>query len=339
MSGVSGDAEGTGGGGRAGGQATRSPSSPAEARGGFFPGTVSRVVFLGLAAVLLLAIVAAALRDRGGAVGRDGGEGDGAGAVESLLREGHRLLWDGYPERALALFEEVLAGDGEHPEARLRRAQCRWRMGVSDEQQFRNEAAALLAAEEVTPGFHDLVRAELEVMDDDITGARTAFDRALAFCSDRLHHAILHEADHLKDWKATPAFCLGLKIPVVEEGRRDLARLSFRPGEESYLSLFLCSPLEGVRLLFPRDGNEQDREFPCKGGDAQFVEFYRDSGQRLYLPADRDLFFVALATRLRPETESVAAKLSEILRSGGRATEARERLGEEFGKDRALVIE
>jgi hypothetical protein len=256
--------------------------------------------------------------------------------VERLLVEGSRLAADGFLDEAAARFSDALEFDQHSAESRIRLLLCDFRRGRMSRMSLDGELRTALGESELPAGFPELVRAELAVLDGDLEGARRHFEKALARCGPRLRFDVVHRVDHLKEWASTERFCLSARFPSVEETRKALTRLTFRPAAPAWLTLFLCAPASEPRLVFPRDLPGDDVLHPA--GTELLVEFFRDSGEWIFLPGSPDAFLCALATPDRPDRGRVKAVIEEVLRSGGGGTEAAAALEEKFGRHRALFL-
>jgi len=256
--------------------------------------------------------------------------------VERLLAEGSRLAADGFLDEAAARFDEALAIDQYNAEVQDRLLLCDFRRGRISRMTLDSELGAAGGESGPTPGFDDLVRAELAALDGGLDEARRLYVSALARCGPRLRFDVLHSVDHLRDWSATQTFCLAARFPFVEEDRMALTRVTFRPAVPAYLTLYLCAPACEPRLVFPRERPGDDVLRPA--GSDLLVEFYRDAGEWIFLPAGSETFLCALATAERPDRGRAAGILEDALSSGGTAREAAAALEEAFGAGRALTL-
>ncbi len=268
---------------------------------------------------------------------------DSAGDREedALLARANQYLVNGFVDEAESLFDQVLARDEQNAEALLQKSFCAQKRGAID-------VAALLKAvdgsdaEALPPGFGDLARARILVLENERDTARQFFERAAAKGVERVRQAVLHEVDYLRQWSATKLFSVAARFPIIEEKGRALSRLTFRPLETARLTAFVCTPGGNARLVFPRAGRKtavdpaDDR--PCPAGGALLVEFFRDSGEWIFLPSNDESFLCALATEGSPDRERARALLLEILRAGGGGPQCVAALEAEFGAGRALFV-
>jgi len=255
--------------------------------------------------------------------------------VERLLADGSRLAADGFLDEAAVRFGEALAIDQHNAEVQDRILLCDFRRGRISRMTLDSELGAAHGESGPPAGFDDLIQAELAILDSDLDKARALFESALARCGPRLRFDVLHSVDHLKEWAATERFCLCARFPSVEEKRKALTRVTFRPADPAWLTLFLCAPSIEPRLVFPRGRHGDDVLRPA--GTDLLVEFFRDSGEWIFLPA-AEAFLCALALPDPPDRERVQAILEEVSSSGGGAREAAAALEKEFGAHCTLTL-
>lgn len=242
---------------------------------------------------------------------------------EFLFFKGDRLLVDGFRGDAARCYEEILDSysstdpnapvddfsDPDNPEALIRLEFC---------EHARSAVAATALRTKVQQHFGDeapralrqLVEAELCVMEGDVEGAHDLFEAALANGDERLRYAVLHHVDHMREWAATREFCLSVRMPEVDN-RRVLRRFALRPYVPLHLSLFVCTPAGEPRLVYPRAGVDED--VAVAAGECLVKEFFKDTGEWIFLPEDPGLFLCGVATRAEPDHDRIAKILFEAI--------------------------